>query len=173
MKKISGKKIVMVIAPSMFRDEEYQIPYKYFVDSGALVSVAATTLNESIGKLGLKVKPDSIISKINSSDFDAIVFVGGPGVKEFWNDKTVHKLACSFFENGKITAAICSAPVIFSRAGLIRDKKATSFSGDEEDMKKGGCIYTGKLVEKDGNIITGNGPGASQAFAELVANSLQ
>ena len=43
---------------------------------------------------------------------------------------------------------------------------------DEEDMKRGGCIFTGKLVEKDGNIVTGNGPGASQAFAELVTDSL-
>jgi protease I len=172
MKKISEKRIVMVIAPSMFRDEEFQIPYKYFIENGALVSVASTTLNVSTGKLGLKVKPDNIISKINSSDFDAIVFVGGPGVKEFWNDKTIHKVAGNFLDSGKITAAICSAPVILSRAGLLKGKKVTSFSGDEEDMRKGGCMYTGKLVEKDGNIITGNGPGASQAFAELVANSL-
>ena len=172
MKKISGKKIVMVIAPKMFRDEEFKIPYDYFLDQGAIVNVASTSLSEAIGKLGLKVKPDMVISKINAAEFDAIVFVGGPGVKEYWADQTVHKLANSFFNNHKITAAICSAPVILSRAGLIKGKKVTSFPGDEEDMKRGGCIFTGKLVEKDGNIVTGNGPGASQAFAELVTDSL-
>ena len=171
-KSIRDKKIVIVIAPKLFRDEEFKIPYELFISYGAKVSIASTSLSESIGKLGLKVKPEILISDINESEFDAIVFVGGPGVKELCDNKETHKLAISFFESGKITAAICSAPVIFSRAGIIKGKKATSFPGDEVEMLKGKPIYTSTIVQKDGNIITGNGPAASQEFAELVASSL-
>lgn len=172
MKKLAGKKIVFVIAPSMFRDEEFQIPYEYLKSEGASVYVASTTLSEAIGKLGLKVKPDITINKINPDSFDAIIFVGGPGVKGYWDDKTIHKLAKDFLEKNKILAAICSAPVILARAGLIKNKKVTSFPGDEEEMKKSGCIYTSSIVEKDGNIITGNGPAAARAFAEKIMHSL-
>jgi protease I len=172
MKNLTGKKIAIIIAPKMFRDEEFKIPYDYLKSQGAIVTIASTTLSQAIGKLGLHIKPDKMIHQINQADYDSIIFVGGPGVKEFWNDKTIHNLAVSFFENNKITAAICSAPVILAKAGLIRNKKVTSFPGDESEMIKSGCNYTGNLIEKDGNIITGNGPGASKAFAELVAESL-
>jgi len=39
-------------------------------------------------------------------------------------------------------------------------------------MKKSGCIYTSAVVEKDGKIITGNGPAAAKSFAETIAKSL-
>jgi protease I len=172
MKNLTGKKIVIIIAPKMFRDEEFKIPYDYLKSHGAAIKIASTIHDEAIGKLGLHVKPDIIINQINPADYDSIIFVGGPGVKDFWDDKSIHKLAVAFLGQHKITAAICSAPVILARAGLIKGKKVTSFSGDESEMKKSGCLYTGKLVEKDGNIITGNGPAAAQVFAELVADSL-
>ena len=172
MKKLEGKRIVIVIAPSMFRDEEFKVPYDYLKSSGAEVKVASTTLSEATGKLGMKVKPDITINKINPDEFDAIIFVGGPGVKQFWNDKTIHNIAVGFYNKKKITAAICSAPVILARAGLLEGKNATSFPGDEDEMKKGGCHFTGKITEKDGIIITGNGPAASQSFASLIEESI-
>jgi protease I len=172
MKSISDKKIVMVIAPRLFRDEEFKIPYELFCSCGAKVSIASTSLSEAMGKLGLKINPEILVSDIDESEFDAIVFVGGPGIKELWDNKELHKLTIKFFDSGKITAAICSAPVIFSRAGIINGKKVTSFPGDEAEMLKGNSIYTSTTVQKDGNIITGNGPAASQEFAELVLNSL-
>jgi len=172
MKKLIGKKIVIVIAPSMFRDEEFQIPYEYLKSEGADVFIASTTLSEAIGKLGLRVKPDITINKISTDVFDAIVFVGGPGVKAYWDDKSIHRLAKSFLDNNKIVAAICSAPVILARAGLIKGKRVTSFPGDEEEMKKSGCIYTSAIVEKDGKIITGNGPAAAKSFAETITKTL-
>lgn len=172
MKSICDKNIVIVIASQLFRDEEFKIPYELFTSCGAKTTIASTSLSEATGKLGLKVKPDILINDINQVNFDAIVFVGGPGVKELWDNKNVHKLAVSFFESGKITAAICSAPVIFSRAGIIEGKKVTSFPGDEAEMLKGKPMYTSAAIQKDGNIITGNGPLVSQEFAELVINSL-
>jgi len=172
MRNICDKKIAIVIAPQLFRDEEFKIPYDLFISSGAKVSIVSTSLSEATGKLGLKVKPEMLISDIDQTNFDAIVFVGGPGIKELWDNKDAHKLAVSFFESGKITAAICSAPVIFSRAGIIEGKKVTSFSGDEAEMLKGKPVYTSKIVQKDANIITGNGPAAAQEFAELILNSL-
>jgi protease I len=172
MKKLSNKKIVMVIAPRMFRDEEFKVPYDAFKNEGASVSIACSSLDTSIGKLGMQVKPEISLNKVNADDFDAVLFVGGPGVKEYWQHTTAQKVAKDFLAAGKLTTAICSAPVILAKAGLLHGKKATSFDGDEAEMLKGGCIYTGKTVEQDGKIITGNGPVASKAFADAIIHAL-
>jgi protease I len=172
MNRLSGKRIVMIIAPKMFRDEEYQIPCDLFKKEGASVIVASSTLYISTGKLGMKVRPDILLNKVNAKEFDAIVFVGGPGVIEYWQHATAHKIAKEFYQSGKLLTAICSAPVILAKAGLLNGKKATSFQGDESEMKKSGCIYTNKSIEQDGKIITGNGPGASKEFAERIINEL-
>jgi protease I len=172
MNKLSGKKIIMVIAPRMFRDEEFKIPFDAFKNEGAKVIIACSSLNTSVGKLGLKVKPDIQLNKINVDDADAVLFVGGPGVKEYWEHATAQKIAKDFLASGKLLTAICSAPVILAKAGLLRGKKATAFDGDEMEMLKCGCIYTGKSVEQDGKIITGNGPAAAKQFVDAIIKEL-
>ena len=60
-------------------------------------------------------------------------------------------------------AAICAAPLVFGSRGLLMGKKATCYPGFETYLQ--GAEYTAALVEKDGNIITGKGPGAAMEFA--------
>jgi protease I len=168
-----SKKIAMVIAPGMFRDEEYSIPLQIFKKQGYEVKTACTTLSIVEGKLGLKVKPDILLNKVTPDTFDAVVFVGGPGVKEYWEHQTAHKIAKDFFQSGKLLTAICSAPVILAKAGIIKDKRVTSYPGDEFEMVKSGCIYTGNTTEIDKNIITGNGPQAAKEFAEKIIAELK
>ena len=167
-KDMSGKNILMIIASRDFRDEELFKPKEIFEKSGAKVIVASSTTREAKGMLGAKITPDILISDVNVADYDAIVFVGGAGAKEYWDNKTAHKIAKKAYNDGKVVAAICLAPVTLANAGLLDGKKATVFSGAKSNLEAKGAKYTGKSVEVSGKIVTGNGPNAAKKFGKKV-----
>jgi protease I len=170
--KLQGKNVLMVIASANFRDEEYAEPRKVLEDAGARVTVACSSLNTAKGKLGLKVKPDVLVGNVKESDYDGIVFVGGAGSKEYFDSPVAHKLAQGFYGKGKLTSAICIAPAILANAGLLKDKKATSFSSSADTLKAKGAVFTGGGVESDGKIVTGSGPEAAKKFGEKLVEVL-
>lgn len=167
------KKAVLVIAEQTFRDEEYLVPKEILARAGVEVATASTTTGEAVGKLGHKVRPDLLVSQIKVEDYDALVFVGGGGAAQYFADETAHKLARGFAQAGKVVAAICIAPVILARAGLLNGKRATVFPDGAPELTKAGAIYTAQKVERDGRIITGNGPEAAEAFGLEILNQLQ
>jgi protease I len=162
-------KIVMIIASSNFRDEEFKIPKELFEKNGYSITVASGSLSESVGMLGMKVRPDITLDKVKVVEFDAVVFVGGSGSAEYFTNNLAQKIAKDAFAQGKTLAAICLAPVILANAGLLKGKKATC--NDPEAIIKKGAYFTGKPVEQDGKIITGIGPEASEEFAEAILRS--
>jgi len=172
MQSVKGKKAVMIIAQNNFRDEELLKPKEVLEKNGVTVTVASSSLKESTGMLGAKVKPDILFTNINVADYDAVVFVGGSGASEYWDNPTAHKIANEANNAKKIVGAICIAPVTLAKAGLLKDKKATTFSSTINDIKSAGAKYTGADVERDGNIITASGPAAAQKFGETLVKAL-
>lgn len=170
--KLDGKKVLMIIASSNFRDEEYAEPRKVLEAAGARVIVACSSMNTAKGKLGLEVKPDVLIGEVKESDYDGIVFVGGGGSKEYFDSPVAHKLAQGFYGRGKLTSAICIAPAILANAGLLSGKKATSFPSSADTLKAKGAIFTDSGVERDGKIVTGVGPEAARKFGEKLVQVL-
>ena len=167
------KNVALVIAEKTFRDEEYQIPKEILEKNGYKVLTVSTSLNEAIGKLGMKVKSDILITEINNEEIDALIFIGGSGSSQYFGDQDVHQLAGKVHDQGKIIGAICIAPVILGRAGLLKGKKATVFPDGIEEIESNGAVYTGALVEVDGNIITGSGPEAAETFGNKLVSMLR
>jgi len=64
-----------------------------------------------------------LISKINIDNYDAVVFVGGGGATEYFNDSIAHKIVKESIAKGKVLAAICIAPNILANAGVLKGKK--------------------------------------------------
>ena len=166
------KKVVMVIAQDGFRDEEFLQPKEILERNGIEVKVASTSLAEAKGMLGAKVKPDILVSDINIRDFAAVVFVGGAGASQYWNDPVAQKLAEDALNTNRIVAAICIAPVTLAKAGILKGKRATVWPSEAEQLKAAGANYTGRAVEKDGDIITAWGPAAAREFAEELVRAL-
>jgi len=166
MKSLSGKKVLMVIAKNKFRDEEYLEPRKALEDAGAVITVASSSLNTSEGMLGLKVKPDMLVGNVKEEDFDGVVFIGGGGAAEYFDNPVAHSLARSFFEHGKITSAICIAPATLANAGVLTGKKATSFPSSEAALRTHGAIFMKQDVVADGTIVTAVGPQAAKKFGQ-------
>lgn len=167
------KKIVMVIAPVEFRDEEYQAPRAVFEKAGFAVSVASNTAKDCVGKFGMKVAPDLQLAALKVRDYDAVVFVGGVGCKKFWDDPLCHRIAREAASLGKVVSAICSAPIILARAGLLTGKKATCFAGDAEFLKAGGAVFAGRAVETDGIFVTADGPSSADGFGKAIVKELR
>lgn len=170
---VGMKKVVMIIAQDNFRDEELLQPKEILEKNGIEVKVASTTLRETKGMLGAKVKPDILVSNINVVDFDAIIFVGGAGASQYWDDPQAQRLASEALIGNRIVAAICIAPVTLAKAGILKGKRATVWSSEAGQLKAGGANYTGRSVEKDGNIITAAGPFAAREFGEELLQVLK
>ena len=167
------KKVLMIIASNQFRDEEYQKPREILEAAGIQVTVASSSLEEATGMLGLKAKADILIKDARMEDYDGVVFVGGMGATEYWDHPAAHSLAKSAYEKGKLTSAICLAPMTLANAGLLKGKKATIWADAAKEFQTKGVVYTGKPVETDGKIITGSGPDAAEAFGKALVEALQ
>lgn len=172
MKSLSGKKVLMIIAKNKFRDEEYLDPRKALEDAGAVITVASSSLTASEGMLGLKVRPDALIGNVKEDDFDGIVFVGGGGASEYFDDPVAHKLARSFYEHGKLTSAICIAPATLANAGVLKGRKATAFPSSEAALRTHGAVVMKQDVVSDGTIVTAVGPQAAKKFGEKLVEVL-
>ncbi|MBI5360439.1 MAG: DJ-1/PfpI family protein [Planctomycetes bacterium] len=169
---LAGKNILMVIAPKDFRDEELFIPKEYFEKNKATVVVASSQTGTVIGMKGGKAEPDILLKDVDASGYDAVVFVGGSGAKVYFDDATAQGIALKAVENDKILAAICLAPSILANAGILRNRKATVFKSETDNLKANDVKYADQTVVRDGSIITGNGPDAAMEFAQEISKAL-
>ena len=72
---------------------------------------------------------------------------------------------------GRPIAAICAAPLVLGRLGLLDGKRATCYPGFEDELR--GATCTGALVEQDGQYITGKGPAAVFEFGYAIVERLK
>ncbi len=173
---LQGRTILLVVSEKDFRDSELLDPKDYFVKAGASVKIASTDPSKATGVGGLELHPDLGLEQAVATDYDAVVFVGGPGAKVYlWNNEAAAKLAKQAYESGKIAAAICLSPVVLAKAGILEGVKVTGFDDDQlrSELEAAGAIYTGKQVEVDGRIVTANGPAAAKDFAAAIAKAIE
>ena len=166
------KTIAMIIAFNRFRDEELLVPLEVFSKAGAEVSVFSTEIGLATGKLGATFQVENTLEQLDPTSFDAIVIVGGPGGYDYRGNHKLQAIMNRTLNDGKLLAAICMAPLLLAEAGLLKNKKATVTPSEIEAIVSCGAIYNGADVEVDGNIITGNGPEAAEAFAEAIIQKL-
>lgn len=172
--ELEGKRVLLIIASSNFRDEEYSTPRQVLESKGAKITVASSKDAPFVGMLKKEtVKPDILLDKVKAEDYDAVVFIGGVGAKEYFANQTAHKLTQEAVKKNKILAAICVAPSILANAGVLSGKKATAFQSEVQNLKAKGVNYTGSPVEVDGKIITANGPDATAEFALKIVELLK
>ena len=171
------KKILMIIAPVDFRDEEYLIPKKLFLEKGFEIATCSSKLGECTGKLGARVASELLLQNAQVADFNGVIFVGGSGSYSYINNKYALSLAREAISSGKILGAICAAPQILAQARVLKNKRATVWHTKEdmsavEFIKEKGAIFEDDGVVKDGKIITADGPENAERFAQEIINTL-
>jgi protein deglycase len=115
---------------------------------------------------GVVLLPDMPLEQALQSDYDMIVLPGGlPGADHLGEDARIIGLLQEMAAAGKYIAAICAAPRVLARAGLLDGKRATSYPGALDSAAVPGLVYSEQAVVTDGNVVTSRGPGTAMIFA--------
>jgi len=168
----SGKRALLIIPRSKFRDEELFETRRELQRANVHTVIASSKLGLIKGISKGRAEAVLLLRDVVVDDFDAVIFIGGPGAREYFDNRIAFGIAREAADKGKILAAICIAPTILARAGILYGIKATGFSSEKKRLKKGGAVFTGAPVERDGRIITANGPKAATQFGRTVAQAV-
>jgi protein deglycase len=115
---------------------------------------------------GATLIPDTTIDRVMNESFDLIVLPGGlPGADHLRDNEQLLALIKKQAQQNKYLAAICAAPKVLAKAGVLEGKTATSFPGVLTALNNTNITISDKAVVVDGNIITSRGPGTAMDFA--------
>ena len=134
----------------------------------AEINVTMVSVSDSLqvrGRSNIAVIADELWENAKPEKSDMLVLPGGmPGVTYLGEHEGLTKLLVKFAKEGKEVAAICAAPSIFGKLGIVKGKKATVYPGMEEFLK-GADVVVDREVVTDGNITTSRGAGTAIPFA--------
>ncbi|MDO4462587.1 MAG: DJ-1/PfpI family protein [Bacteroidia bacterium] len=139
-------------------------------DKVLLVSIKEGDDRNVVGSHNICVKADEVISKIDIENIDALILPGGPGTPNLDNYPGIDKILETLNAQGKLISAICAAPSILGKRGLLEGRNATCFPGYEESLK--GATFLKQHAVTDGNIITAKGAGAALEFGLAIVEYL-
>ena len=165
-------RLLMVIPPERFRDEEFFETKAVLEEAGHLIVVASSRTGPCPGSRGGTATAAIQLGNVKTDDYAGVIFVGGGGSKLLFNSQDAHKIAREMDRHGKIVAAICLAPVILANAGILRGCNATVAGTEAKTLTEKGATYTGPGVTVDRNIVTANGPKSSKIFGQTIASLL-
>jgi protease I len=173
--KLEGKKVLMVIPHTQFRDEEFFEPKKILEDEGAKVVVASTAARLCRGMKGGVAQAEIAIGDAKADDYAGIVLCGGSSVPDFfWNDKKLQELVAAMAAAGKLVAAICLSTVVLAKAKLLAGREATVYWLPQalEELKTAGATYVPETLLIHNNLILAEGPPDSQRFGQAIRTAL-
>lgn len=130
---------------------------------GVEVVIAGLQAGAIEGKYGIELVPDIAIDEIELENYDAVILPGGyPGYANLGADERVLDTVKRAFELGVFVAAICGAPSVLAKAGILKGKKATIYPGMEAELT--GAKPSNERVVVDGTVVTSQGPGTALEF---------
>ena len=153
-----------------FEETEALAPVDILRRAGIPVATVGVGGGVIRGSHDIYVKADMTADEFEPDvDISGVILPGGmPGVKNLYADETVRSAVSFCADRGLYVCAICAAPSIPGRMGLLRGKNAACFPGFEGDLE-GAAVSSDKVVT-DGRFITAKGAGCALEFGfEIVA----
>ena len=170
-------KILIIVAQQNFRDEELNEPRRLLRAAGHVLVIASVNAGICKGMLGMDVTAELSASEARQrvEYFDMVVMVGGSGASALADDKDVIELLRKAKAQDKLMGAICIAPTVFAKAGVLEGKKATVYKTPEaiKILQQGKAIYIPQRVVVDGKLITADGPQSATEFGRELVKLLQ
>lgn len=166
------KKILVLLAEG-FEEIEALTPVDYLRRADVEVDVASLTEDLSVtGSHGIVVSADTTLDAVDPAVYDGVYLPGGmPGSLNLRDDARVLKIVRDFAGSGKAVAAICAAPIVLEKAGVIANKRVTGYPGTVDKLENVGTYDADAIVVQDENIFTGRGAAAAVylSFALITA----
>ena len=123
-----------------------------------VVTVSVMGRKEVTGSHKITIQADTVIEDGTFTDGSVLVLPGGmPGTLNLGKNEKLKELILSYHREGKRLAAICAAPSVLGKLGVLEGRQAVCFPGFEDKLS--GAEYTGTGVVTDGNITTARGLG--------------
>jgi 4-methyl-5(b-hydroxyethyl)-thiazole monophosphate biosynthesis len=160
--------MIALLLADGFEEIEALTPLDCLRRVGVDIETVGITGKYATGGHGITVAADKELSLIKVGDYDAVILPGGLiGTENIDKSPTTNALLDSILKKGGRIAAICAAPTVLGKRGLLRGKKAVCYPG-MEDMLDGATVVSEGVVT-DGMITTARGMGVALPFAlELV-----
>ncbi len=162
--------MITVLLADGFEEIEALTPVDFFRRAGLDVKTVGITNKIAVGSHGIPVICDLTPDEVELDKVSLAVFPGGmPGALNLDASPFTDEVIDAVTKNSGRLAAICAAPLVFGRRGLLSGKKAVCYPGFENELI-GAEISKDESVVTDGNITTAKGMGVSIDFAkELVS----
>lgn len=164
--------MIYVFLADGFEEVEAFTPVDVLRRAGLEVQLVSVMENEIIrGAHDISVLCDRNIANCDFFDAELLLLPGGmPGAATLGECEDLKRALLNHAAEGKPIAAICAAPMVLGTLGLLKGKRATCYPGFESYLE--GAQATGALVERDGQVVTGKGPGAAMEFAFTLVDLL-
>ena len=175
--KLEGKKIAILATDGFEKSELFQ-PYEALKNENAEVHIVSIKEGEikswEDGNWGKTISVDILVNDANESDYNALVLPGGvinPDLLRINEDAL--SFIKDFFKSGKPVAAICHAPWLLVSAGVIENRKVTSYKSIVDDIKNAGAHWVDEEVVVDSGLVTSRNPNDLPAFIDKIIEEVR
>ena len=177
MSALNGKRI-LILATHGFEQSELDVPHAALQKAGAPVDIVSPEAGEIKGwqnkDWGRSVAVDRTLDQARAEDYDAIVLPGGQMNPDTLrgNDKALG-LIKSFFDQGKVVAAVCHGPWLLIDTGIAKGRKVTSYKTIKQDLINAGASWQDAEVVTDKGIVTSRKPDDLPAFVAKIIEEVK
>jgi putative intracellular protease/amidase len=168
---LTDKKVLMVVAPTEFDGVEFETVRRVFENRGLTVKVASPALATARATTGLMVRPDVSLDDVKTWEYDAAIFVGGPGARRLFDHEKATKLAkdCEF----KVLGALGLAPGILANGGVVKGKRVTGNTSIAALLRQKEARFTNQPLEVDEKLVTAAGGRFAEHFGNAILKALE
>ena len=163
--------MILVLLADGFEEIEALTPVDMLRRAGLNVKTVAIGSKIAVGSHKIPVICDMEAAEVKEDEISMVILPGGmPGSLNLDASSYTDKFIDAALKNGGRLAAICAAPLVLGRRGLLSNKEAICYPGFEHELK--GAKISEKSVVTDGHITTAKGMGVALAFAEELVRLL-
>ncbi len=165
--------MVVILLADGFEEVEALAPADILRRMGIPVVLAGVSGKQVTGSHGIEVTADKTLNQLKNETPEAVILPGGmPGAKNLAASSAVAAMVRRTYEAGGILGAICAAPMVLGKLGLLEGRKATCYPGFEEELS-GAEVLPQEKVVVDGKFVTARSAGAAFEFGFALGTLLK
>lgn len=171
---MKDQKIAILLAEA-YEDLEFWYPYYRLKEEGFdVISIAAEKNKQYPSKHGYPAVSDySAHVDIEHSDLSGIIIPGGYAPDHMRRHESMVTLVRNMGQANKVVAAICHGGWMLASAGIVKNRRVTSFFAIRDDLVNAGAKWEDSEVVVDGNLITSRQPSDLPAFLKAILKRLK
>lgn len=155
-----------------FEEVEALAPLDLLRRAGVEIKTVGVGSKTVVGAHSIPVVADMTDADFSDDKPEMVILPGGmPGTLNLDASEVVHRAIDTAVKNGAHLAAICAAPMILGKLGLLSGKEAICYPGFEEHLL--GAKISEKTVANDGKVTTAKGMGVAIEFGLTLVKLLK